>query len=284
MWLDGEKAQGALAEEVTRVLDLVRLKAKTRLRARAASENNFPVAAGFASSASGVAALVIAAANALKLKLAMRELSIIARQGSGSACRSVMGGFVEWKRGVQRNGRDSFAVQVAPAEHWPEFKCVIAVVERERKKVSSRAGMKQTVETSTLFKQRLLDVPKRIEDCKKFIFEKRAPELFELVMRDAMSMHACMLDTFPPIVYLNEASKAVINAVHELNASAGEIVCGYTFDAGPNAHIYCLRENAGQVKKTLEQVDGVQQTIVSNVGKGPKLVEKHLLGEEGDLL
>ena len=281
LWLDGTKVGEKEAAELSRVLDLLRAKAKVKTAAKVASENNFPTAAGFASSASGLAALTLASADALGLKLSTRELSIIARQGGGSASRSVLGGFVEWKRGVQKSGVDSFAVQVAPPQHWPQFKCVIAIVEREKKKVSSRAGMRQTVENSTLFRQRLQDVPKRIEDCKKFIFERRGPELFELVMRDAMSMHACMMDTFPPIIYLNDTSKRVIAAVCEHNAAAGAIECGYTFDAGPNAHVYCLEKDAARVRKTLDGVEGVRSTMVSSVGRGPRKSQSHLLDENG---
>ena len=105
-------------------------------------------------------------------------------------------------------------------------------------------------------------------------------------MRDAMSMHACMMDTFPPIIYLNEASKAIVRSVQDFNESKGEVACGYTFDAGPNAHVYCLEKNAGEVRKMLSQVEGVEQTIVSGVGKGPRLIEnekKHLLDAEGCL-
>ncbi len=282
LWLDGNKVGEKEASELSRVLDILRAKAKTTARAKVASENNFPTAAGFASSASGLAALALASADALGLKLNSRELSIVARQGSGSASRSVLGGFVEWKRGVQKSGVDSFAVQVAPPEHWPQFKCVIAIVAREKKKVSSRAGMRQTLETSTLFRQRLADVPKRIEDCKNFIFERRAPALFELIMRDAMSMHGCMMDTYPPIIYLNDASKQVIASVHGYNAAAGGIEAGYTFDAGPNAHVYCLEKNVAGLRKMLEAVEGVEQTIVSGVGRGPRKSSGHLLDESGD--
>jgi diphosphomevalonate decarboxylase len=282
LWLDGTKVGEKEAAELSRVLDLLRAKAKTRTRAKVASENNFPTAAGFASSASGLAALTLASADALGLKLKTRELSIIARQGSGSASRSVFGGFVEWKRGVQKSGIDSFAMQVAPPEHWPQFKCVIAIVEREKKAVSSRAGMRQTLQTSSLFQERLRGMEAKIEECKRFILERNAPALFELVMRDAMSMHACMMDTYPPIIYLNDASRRVIAAVHKHNEAAGAIECGYTFDAGPNAHVYCLEKNVASVRKMLESVQGVQETMVSSVGSGPRKSAAHLLDEKGN--
>jgi len=284
-WLDGKKLDAGELESASKILGLLRVKAKNpKIRARFASENSFPTAAGFASSASGMAALAIAGANAFGLNLSSRELSVIARQGSGSACRSVLGGFVEWVKGERMDGEDSFARPVSPASHWPEFRCVIAIVDESKKKISSRYGMKQTVGTSTLYKQRMLDVPMRMEEMRKAIVSRNLPDLLELTMKDSNSMHACMLDTFPPITYLNDASREVIAAIGEFNHARGEILAGYTFDAGPNAHVYTVDKHAGEVKKILEGLDGVKKTIVSRVGAGPKLSQKHLLSDKGALL
>lgn len=283
-WLDGKKLSQEELASATKIFDLLRAKARkpSNWRGRFASQNDFPTAAGFASSASGMAALTIAGANALGLNLSPQELSIIARQGSGSACRSVLGGFVEWRKGEKADGSDSFAVQVAPASHWPELRCVIAIVAEDKKKVSSRSGMKQTVQTSSLFKKRLEEMPQKIELAKKFVLSKNLPALLELVMRESNSMHACMLDTYPPIVYLNDASKRIIYAVHELNEARGAAIAGYTFDAGPNSHVYTVEKHVVEVKKLLEGVEGVKKTIVSRVGAGPSLSSKHLLSEKGE--
>lgn len=283
-WLDGKKIDEKEIVSAKKIFDLLRARSKKKFFARFASRNSFPTAAGFASSASGMAALAIAGASALSFKLSAKELSIIARQGSGSACRSVLGGFVEWRKGEKLDGSDSFAEQVAPSTHWPEFRCVIAIVEESKKKVSSRSGMKQTVASSSLFRQRLSEMPKKIEEMKKSILSKNLPSLLELAMRESNSMHACMLDTFPPILYLNEGSKQVISAVHEFNAARGETLAGYTFDAGPNAHVYTVEKHAGEVKKIIEGLDGVKKTLVSRVGSGPKPSSRHLLSQGGELL
>lgn len=103
------------------------------------SENNFPTAAGLASSASGYACLVFTLAQLYGLK--NQEISDIARMGSGSACRSIYGGFVQWHKGVQLDGKDSIAVPVAPASHWPELHVLILVVNDSKKKVGSTSGM-----------------------------------------------------------------------------------------------------------------------------------------------
>lgn len=283
-WLDGKNLSADEMSSATKIFNLLRAKAKKNWFGRFASKNDFPTAAGFASSASGMAALAIAGAAALGLKLSLQELSIIARQGSGSACRSVLGGFVEWRKGEKADGSDSFAVQVASPGYWPELRCVIAIVAEEKKKVSSRSGMKQTIQTSSLFQQRLKQMPQKLEQAKQFVLSKNLPALLELVMRESNSMHACMLDTFPPVTYLNDSSRQVISAIHQLNEAKGAVIAGYTFDAGPNAHVYTVEKHVAEVKKLLEGLDGVKKTIVSKVGAGPNLSSTHLLSEKGELL
>lgn len=273
-------------EERVQQLNVIRKKAKLDLKAKVVSLNCFPTAAGFASSAAGLAALAVAATAALNLKVDSRELSILSRLGSGSACRSVIGGFVEWKKGVKADGSDSYAVQIAPPSHWPEFRNVIAIVEAGKKKITSRSGMKQTVATSLLYPARLKYLPKLIKDVKEAIFEKDLSKLLEMVMRESNNLHSVMLDTWPPIMYLNDASREIIYAVHEYNDSVGEIRAGYTFDAGPNAHIFTVEKYVPEIKKVLEEISGVQKVMVCKVGDGPKILtneSEHLINENGDI-
>lgn len=91
------------------------------------SKNNFPTAAGLASSAAGYACLSAALA---KLYNFNGDISAIARSGSGSACRSVFGGFVRWYMGSDSTGADSIARQIAQASHWPEMRIIILVVSK----------------------------------------------------------------------------------------------------------------------------------------------------------
>ncbi|MBI4360977.1 diphosphomevalonate decarboxylase [Candidatus Micrarchaeota archaeon] len=284
-WLNGQKIDLSDKETAERLqlLDVIRRKAGIQDKAHIASLNCFPTAAGFASSAAGLAALSCAASMAAGLKLNPRETSMLARLGSGSACRSVLGGFVEWKKGVKADGSDSFAEQVAPATHWPEIRNVIAVVDATKKKVSSRAGMKQTVATSQLYKARLAYLPGLIHDMKKAVLAKDFETFGELTMRESSNMHAVMLDTWPPILYLNDHSKDVMHAVNEFNANG--IQAAYTFDAGPNAHVYTTKNQAGAVQKMLEEIPGVTETLVCGVGNGPKRLETgHLLDESGNVI
>ena len=273
--LNGKEAEWQEVARASSVLDAVRAQAKIKTRARVASENNFPTAAGIASSASGFAALACAGADAAGLKCTSRELSIFARLGSGSACRSVLGGFVEWKAGHRRDGLDSYAVQVAPASHWPAMRNVIAITDSGRKSIGSAEGMELTARTSTLYPERVRSRPRIIAMMKKAILSRDLPQFLELTMRESSHMHAVMLDTFPPIIYLNDVSREIIRAVHGFNAEKGATVAGYTFDAGPNAHVYTVEKYAGEVERMLNGIAGVQKTIVCRVGSGPRK-----LGEE----
>lgn len=214
---------------------------------RIASYNNFPTAAGLASSASGLAALVASLAQLYNLPQSASELSRIARQGSGSACRSLFGGFVAWREGQSADGSDSLAVEVAPQSHWPEMHALICVVSDAKKGTSSTAGMQATVATSPLLQERLKVVPGRMDTIEKAIRDKDFDAFADVTMRDSNQFHAVCLDTQPPIFYLNDVSRGVIALVEELNRAhkeqTGHLLAAYTFDAGPNAVIYAPEDN-----------------------------------------
>ncbi|CCK69779.1 diphosphomevalonate decarboxylase MVD1 KNAG_0D00260 [Huiozyma naganishii CBS 8797] len=212
------------------------------------SENNFPTAAGLASSAAGFAALVTAIAKLYSLPQDMSELSMVARKGSGSACRSLFGGFVAWEMGQLADGTDSKAVQVASREQWPEMKAVILVVSDEKKDTSSTQGMQLTVRTSDLFQERIKTVvPQRFDEMKRAIVARDFEMFAELTMKDSNSFHATCLDSYPPIFYINDTSKKVIRLCHAINAYFNRNVVAYTFDAGPNAVMYYLQENESKL-------------------------------------
>ncbi|KAF2677210.1 diphosphomevalonate decarboxylase [Lentithecium fluviatile CBS 122367] len=284
------------------------------------SENNFPTAAGLASSAAGFAALVRAIANLYELPASPTELSRIARQGSGSACRSLFGGYVGWDQGSAADGSDSMAFEVAPAEHWPNMRAVILVVSAAKKGVSSTAGMQTTVATSSLFAARASEtVPKRMQEMQKAIKEKDFETFAKVTMMDSNSFHATCLDTYPPIFYLNDVSRAAIKVVESINVAAGKIIAAYTFDAGPNAVVYYLEEKEKEVaglfkaalgdkegwsgkrgdaiqanSEGLEKAkadsgvaldllkEGVRRIILTGVGEGPIKTEENLIDEKGE--
>lgn len=222
----------------------------SQMKLHIVSENNFPTAAGLASSAAGFAALITAIAKLFELPQDMSELSKIARKGSGSACRSLFGGFVAWEMGEEADGSDSLAVQVAPESHWPDLEALICVVSDAKKGTSSTAGMQSTIKTSTLMNERINQVvPERMEAMKKAILQKDFQSFAELTMRDSNQFHAVCLDTYPPIFYMNDTSRAIIQLIHEYNASSpdGRLKAAYTYDAGPNAVIYAPKKNMPEI-------------------------------------
>jgi diphosphomevalonate decarboxylase len=277
-WLNREQLKDKDLTRVVGFLDYVRMRARISYKARIASINGFPTSAGIASSASGWAALAYACERALKLNSDSRQLSILARLGSGSASRSVIGGFVQWNAGKKSDGSDSYAEQIAPHEHWPEIRNVIAIVDEKKKELSSRAGMKRTVETSSLYPKRIEDLRTTLKKVKTAILAKDSPVLFQEIMRESDNMHAVMLDAWPPIMYLNDASKQIITKIYELNLEG--IKAGYTFDAGPNAHIFTLEQFVLRVTKVLREISSVKKIIVCKIGQGPRsitLPDEHLI-------
>lgn len=239
------------------------------------SENNFPTAAGLASSAAGFAALIRAIADLYELPQSEEELSRIARQGSGSACRSLYGGYVAWEMGNKEDGSDSRAVQIATEAQWPDMRAAILVVSAKKKETSSTTGMQTTAKTSPLFKYRVeVVVPERFKQMSKAI-EKKDFEVFaDLTMADSNQFHAVCLDSSPPVFYMNDVSRNVISLVEKLNSLAGRIVAAYTFDAGPNAVLYYLERDEsvvlGLLKAALPDLEGWQKkpAVIASVPEG----------------
>ena len=264
LWLNGVEEDAASNKRVQAVLAAVRSRAGDAVDASGAvlvakaewpqyrvhvvSTNNFPTAAGLASSAAGYAALAYALATLHGFTGGAAELSTIARQGSGSAIRSLAGGFVAWDMGRRADGSDSVARQVAPADHWPELCVLILVVSDAKKTVSSTAGMGTSVKTSPLLAHRAAAVvPDRLRAMEAAYLARDFGAFATLAMQDSNQFHATCLDTHPPIFYLNDVSRAIIQMVHAFNDAAGEVRLGYTFDAGPNAVLLLRREHAADV-------------------------------------
>ncbi|GAO14685.1 uncharacterized protein UV8b_04631 [Ustilaginoidea virens] len=275
------------------------------------SENNFPTAAGLASSAAGFAALVRAVADLYELPDSPSELSLVARQGSGSACRSLFGGYVAWRMGDKDDGSDSVADLVAPASHWPDMRALILVVSAAKKGVSSTSGMQQTVATSGLFQHRIKQiVPSNMDMMEEAIRSRDFAKFAEITMRDSNSFHACCADTYPPIFYMNDVSRAAIRAVESINEKAGKTIAAYTFDAGPNCVVYYLEVNEPAVLCAFAGVldgasgwnkrsasvgvdikledgiastlrDGVSRVIMTRVGQGPSRSGEYLVDGNG---
>ncbi len=276
LYINGKEQDMAEEGERLWMLDEMRKSAGTKARVLMVSENNFPTASGIASSASGMATLVYVANAALGLKMKPRELSIMARMGSGSACRSIFGGLVEWHMGKMVDGSDSYAEQLFDEKYWPELVDLLAIVSQKRKKVSSRAGMKQTVETNPLFSARQKSVEERLGKAVSAYRKKDLSQLAEHIMADSNELHALTQSTIPSIRYLNPVSFEIMDTIESLNDNSGKNIAAYTFDAGPNAHIITLKKHLDEVSSALDALkgeNGIIETRTSEVGTGPVLLD-----------
>jgi diphosphomevalonate decarboxylase len=265
--LNGNEVTGHALERVTAMLDLVREKAKFRQRAEVVSENNFPIGAGIASSASAFAALALAASQAAGLNLTEAELSRLARRGSGSACRSIPGGFVEWQAGA--SDEDSYAFSIAPPDHWPLADCV-AVVSSEHKPTGSTEGH-GLAGSSPLQETRVDDAPRRLEICRKAILARDFNSLAEIIEHDSNLMHAVMMTSHPALFYWEPATLAVMDAVRAWRRDGRQ--AAYTIDAGPNVHVICPQDEMQNVSSRLSAVPGVNSVLAARAGGAARVLK-----------
>ena len=264
--INGHEITGTGLNRVAYILDIVRGMANIHEHAEIVSENNFPAGAGIASSASAFAALAMAGSKAAGLNLSEADLSRLARRGSGSASRSIPGGFVEWQAGTADD--DSFAFSIAPADHWKLVDC-IAIVSASHKKTGSTEGH-AIAPTSPLQAARVADTPRRLALCRNAILNKDFEAFASIVELDSDIMHSVMMTSTPALHYWKPASLAVMNAVRQWR-SEGLSAC-YTVDAGANVHVICLETESQNVNKRLREMDGVEDVLVARAGGPAKII------------
>lgn len=255
---------------LTRFLDRIRSKADTQSAAWIESHNNFSAGSGLASSASGFAALTMAATRAAGLILSPTELSILARQGSGSAARSIFGGLVEMQRGTQADGRDAHAVQLLGPDHWP-LAIVIAITDTGPKAVGSTEGMTRTAETSPYFKGWTDSAEQDLNSMRSAISARDFDTLAEISEHSCLKMHALMLSSRPGLIYWNPATLEAIQTIRDLR-SRSVPVC-FTIDAGPQVKAVCEPSAVATVQRALDAVPGVLETRHSEMGPDAHPVE-----------
>jgi len=263
--LNGEAGSASDLKKCSDFLDVIRNLYGKAMYANIVSTNYVPTAAGFASSASGFAALSGAAIKALNMDISTEKLSTIARRGSGSALRSIYGGFVQWNMGVREDGEDSVAVQLLGEQEW-KVTILSVVVDTITKKVSSREGMKRTVDTSPFYKGWLETVEEDIIEAKEAISKKDFYRLGEVVEANAFKMHATMLGAKPPVIYFNYGTMEVIHCIHGLRSQG--LGAYITIDAGANVKVLCLPEDEEFVTNQLKELKSVQSVITCHPGEG----------------
>lgn len=264
--LDGQPAD---TRRVSALLDLIRTRAGCDLRARIESQNNFPTAAGLASSASGFAALVVAACAAVDLRLDTAELSMLARRGSGSAARSIFGGYAEMQRGSAADGQDAYAKPLLAAADWP-LAIVVAITRDTAKAVDSRAGMGATAATSSFYPTWVAQAETDLQAMRDAIATRDFHALGALAEHSCLKMHALMLSGDPGLLYWNPATVAAMQAIRGLRQQGVPVY--FTIDAGPQVKALCPPAASATVARTLASVAGVERVIPTSLGPAAHLI------------
>lgn len=251
-------------------IDRIRELAKINTKVKVVTENNFPTGTGLSSSASGFAALTVAGAKAAGLKLSEKELSILARQGSGSACRSIPDGFVEWLDGD--TSETSYSKSLYSPDYW-DIVDVVAVTSTQKKDVPSSTGH-TLAQSSLFFAVRKENIKSKIIACKKYLQEKNFQKLGELIEAEALELHAIYLTSIPSLLYLLPSTLRVMHAVKKWRSEGLSVY--FTLNTGQDIHLICEKKDAEKVAKLAEKIEGVQKTIINYPSVGARLVDKHL--------
>lgn len=263
--LNGEELSGQALARVSTFLSVVRDLAGRSEAARVESTNNFPSAAGIASSASAFAALALAASRAYALDLNPVELSMLARRGSGSAARSIFGGFVEMKTG--KSDSDAYASPFLPGDHW-QLQDWVAIIDRSHKETGSSEGH-LLAESSPIQSARVSDTKRRLELCKNALAERDFGAFAEVVEQDSNLMHAVMITSTPSLLYLQPTSLMIMRNVKAWRREG--IQACYTIDAGPNVHVICTAAYSREVERRLREIEPVRDLIQAVHGQGARL-------------
>ena len=264
------------ADKAYRHLDFLRDQLGFTAALEIQTKNTFPSECGIASSASGLGALTLSAVAAwtgssslgeLQLKgHTLTALSALARIGSGSACRSFFGGYVEWEAG--ESALKQSVVQVSDQKHW-DLADLILIVSNQKKPVSSTEAH-ETAWTSPLFKPRLAGIKERLRAVKHAIKTKDLANLGQAIESDAIEMHAVMMTSTPPARYMTPDSEAALAWIRTERAS-GTFDAWFTMDAGPNVHIICSNENAKSYADRIRKRFPNFELLVDATGGGPVL-------------
>jgi diphosphomevalonate decarboxylase len=234
------------------------------------TQNSFPKGTGIASSASGFAALTVAGAAAAGLLLSEKELTILARLGSGSACRSIPDGFVRWETGEL--SEESYAHSLFPAQFW-DLRDVLIIVGQTSKEISSADGMKYA-STSPFWEARQKEIEKRLINVTEAIGDKNFPALGEIIEEDCLSMHAVAMTQNPPLLYWNTTAMNCIRTIQKWRT--GGLPVYFTIDAGPNIHCLCEGKDEQRLTDAIKTLPDVQSVLVNKPSRGAYVTEDHL--------
>ncbi len=267
----GGKVSIKECRRVSDYLSRFRMMAKSKLFAKVVSKNSFPRSSGAASSASGFAALSLAASSALGLNLSEKELSILARLGSGSACRSVPSGFVEWLEGDSNN--TSYAHSLYPPGYW-DLLDILVIFSGEMKKTTTTEGHKASRETSLFYSLRVEKAKELLGKLKKAFIKKDFESAGKIIESDCINMHSVMMTTTPPLFYWSPKTLGLIKKVYEWRDEGIRVY--FTIDAGVNIHLICKEKTGREVVKKLEETAGIERIIINKPAVGAQTINQHL--------
>jgi diphosphomevalonate decarboxylase len=262
--IDNQIQKGKAKERVVKFLDLA--GGKGRVKCKVVSKNSFPKSTGMSSSASGFAALAGAVNKFFKLGLDERELSILARKGSGSACRSVPGGWVRWNAGS--GDKSSLAETIFPKDHW-ELVILAVVVSDKVKEVATSKGH-ELAQTSPYFKARLAIINSREKEMIRAIEKKDFDFLGELGEREMFEFHAIVMTQKPGLFYWYPGTVEVVHKMRQMRRKGTKVFC--TINTGHNVFVFCLPRYKKAVLAELKKLGCVQEVIENQVGGGVKIV------------
>ncbi|MFP8489088.1 diphosphomevalonate decarboxylase [Gracilimonas sp. Q87] len=269
LMLNKRQSEGEPLKRVSDFLDIV-AGSDDRPNALIKSDNNFPTGAGLASSASGFAALALAAAKGFELALSKEELSQLARIGSGSAARSICGGFSQMKLGTKDDGSEDFAISLFNEKYW-DIRLLVAVTSDEKKELGSTEGMMRTANTAPYYDSWVKSHPKDLEDMKQALAAKDFEKTGNLTEHSCFKMHGLVMAANPPILYWNAATTETIHRVWNLRRNG--IQAYVTIDAGPQVKILCLPESVKAVRDALTDIEGVRSVIEAKPGPGAYITD-----------
>ena len=271
LMLNGKRASFTQEKRIQIFMDTCRDYNGVSCFANVESQNNFLTGAGLASSASAFASLALAASVASNNNLNATELSILARRGSGSAARSIYGGFVEMKVGSSADGMDSYAVQLADENYW-DLHVLIVVTSNKEKPIGSTEAMKISSETAPYYQNWVDSSHADIWVIKKAISDRNFEKLGTISEHSALKMHALMLSSLPPSFYWNASTIRVIKHVYDLRKKGIEAY--FTIDAGPQVKILCQPSDAFRLKTEFSDIKGVKSVIDSSIGPSAYVIDE----------
>lgn len=269
VWLGGKPASATFTARASQFLDIVRAASGDKRHAEVHTSNSFPTAAGLASSASGMAALALAATTAYGLELNKTELSALARRGSGSAARSICGGIVAWHEGTAADGSDSVAHTLRSADEW-DLRVVVGLAATGPKEVGSTEAMERTRTTSPYYGDWIRAVHEDFEAALRAVDDQDFTLLGEIAERSALSMHAAALAARPGIAFWNGITVSALHLTRALRRRGVEAY--FTCDAGPQPKLLVQPEHQAQASEALRELPGIEGIIECHLGQGAQLL------------